>query len=67
LPKGASDEFIAALRGFKRQALHAEVLEFVHPTTGESVRCSAPLPADMRELMRAMREDASAHAEQSRR
>ncbi|HET7125658.1 MAG TPA: 23S rRNA pseudouridine(1911/1915/1917) synthase RluD [Lysobacter sp.] len=67
LPKGASDEFIAALRGFKRQALHAEVLEFVHPTTGEPVRCSAPLPADMRELMRAMREDASAHAEQSRR
>jgi 23S rRNA pseudouridine1911/1915/1917 synthase len=67
LPKGASDDFIAALRGFKRQALHAEVLEFVHPTTGEPVRCSAPLPADMQALMRALREDASAHAERSRR
>ncbi|MFT3896955.1 MAG: 23S rRNA pseudouridine(1911/1915/1917) synthase RluD [Thermomonas sp.] len=67
LPKGASDELIAALRGFKRQALHAEVLEFAHPASGVPVRCSAPVPADMQALMRALREDASAHAEQSRR
>jgi 23S rRNA pseudouridine1911/1915/1917 synthase len=67
LPKAASDEFIAALRGFKRQALHAEVLEFAHPATGEPLRCTAPLPADMRELVRVLREDAAAHATQSRR
>lgn len=67
LPKGASEELIAALRGFKRQALHAEVLEFAHPATGEPVRCTAPIPADMQALMRALREDAIAHAGASRR
>ena len=67
LPKGASDELIAALRGFKRQALHAEVLEFVHPATGEPVRCTAPVPADMQALLRALREDAAAHAAGARR
>ncbi len=66
LPKGASDEFIAALRGFKRQALHAEVLEFMHPASGEPVRCSAPVPEDMQQLMRLLREDAAAHAEAER-
>ena len=67
LPKGASEELIAALRGFKRQALHAEVLEFAHPVTGEPIRCSAPVPADMQELMRLLREDAAEHAESERR
>ena len=69
LPKGASDELIVALRGFKRQALHAEVLEFAHPVGGEAIRCSAPVPGDMQQLMRLLREDAAAHAgsERSRR
>ena len=66
LPKGASDELIAALRGFRRQALHAEVLEFAHPVSGESVRCEAPVPEDMQRLMRLLREDAAAHAEAAR-
>ena len=66
LPKGASDEFIAALRSFKRQALHAEVLEFAHPVTGEPIRCSAPVPADMQRLMVLLRQDAAAHAEAER-
>ena len=66
LPKGASDELIAALRGFKRQALHAEVLEFAHPVSGEPIRCSAPVPEDMQHLMRLLREDAAAHAESER-
>ena len=66
LPKGASDELIAALRGFKRQALHAEVLAFAHPVTGEAIRCEAPLPEDMRALMAALREDAAVHAEAER-
>jgi 23S rRNA pseudouridine1911/1915/1917 synthase len=43
------------------------VLEFAHPATGEPVRCSAPVPADMRELMRVLREDAAAHAGSLRR
>ena len=66
LPKGASDELIAALRGFKRQALHAEVLEFMHPIGGDPVRCSAPVPEDMQQLMRLLREDAAVHAEAER-
>lgn len=31
----------------KRQALHAAVLGFVHPITGETLRFETPLPADM--------------------
>ena len=62
LPKGASDELVAVLRGFRRQALHAETLEFAHPASGEPVRCTAPVPADLQQLMRALREDAAAHA-----
>ena len=57
LPKGATDELIAALRGFKRQALHAEVLKFKHPATGEPLRISAPVPADMLGLLKALRDD----------
>ncbi len=67
LPKAASDELVAALRGFKRQALHAEVLEFAHPVTGAAVRCEAPVPADMRALMKAMREDTAAFNDTQRR
>ena len=66
LPKGASQELIEALRGFRRQALHAEVLEFVHPTTGEPVRCQAPVPADMQRLLAVLRADAKAAAEAAR-
>jgi 23S rRNA pseudouridine1911/1915/1917 synthase len=42
-------EAIAAA-GLKRQALHAAVLGFVHPITGETVRFESPLPADMARL-----------------
>ncbi|MBU1378892.1 MAG: RluA family pseudouridine synthase [Alphaproteobacteria bacterium] len=40
---------IAAV-GLKRQALHAAVLGFVHPITGEAVRFESPLPEDMARL-----------------
>ena len=66
LPKGASEELAAALRGFRRQALHAETLEFAHPASGEPVRCTAPVPQDMLALMAALREDARVHAEAER-
>ncbi|MBB1059146.1 23S rRNA pseudouridine(1911/1915/1917) synthase RluD [Marilutibacter spongiae] len=57
LPRGATPELVEALRGFKRQALHAETLEFAHPVSGEPVRCSAPMPADMQALVAVLRED----------
>ncbi len=66
LPKGASEELVAALRGFRRQALHAETLEFAHPDSGEPVRCTAPVPEDMLALMGALRADTAAHAEAER-
>jgi 23S rRNA pseudouridine1911/1915/1917 synthase len=66
LPKGATPELIDALRGFRRQALHAETLEFTHPTTGEPLRSTAPVPADMRRLLHVLREDARAAAQAGR-
>ena len=41
--------------GFDRQALHAAVLGFVHPVTGEKLRFKAPLPDDMAGLVEALR------------
>jgi 23S rRNA pseudouridine1911/1915/1917 synthase len=66
LPRGASDDTIAMLRGFKRQALHAETLEFRHPASGEPVRCSAPVPADMRALIDTLAADLREHEERTR-
>ena len=36
--------------GLTRQALHAAVLGFVHPVTGEKLRFESPLPTDMATL-----------------
>ena len=38
--------------GLRRQALHAAVLGFVHPVTGQALRFETPLPPDMAELER---------------
>jgi len=61
LPKGATPELIAALRGFRRQALHAERLSFVHPVSGETLSFSAERPADQEALIAALRADLAAH------
>jgi 23S rRNA pseudouridine1911/1915/1917 synthase len=39
-----------------RQALHAQALRFSHPMTGEEIRLTAPLPADMARTLEALRE-----------
>lgn len=52
LPAGASEELIAGLRGFRRQALHAETLAFAQPVGGERVAAHAPIPDDMRALLK---------------
>lgn len=61
LPKGASPELIAVLRGFRRQALHAERLSFVHPVTEETLSFGAERPADQLTLIEALRADLAAH------
>ncbi|WP_230533942.1 RluA family pseudouridine synthase [Microvirga roseola] len=44
-----------ALKALNRQALHAAVLGFEHPRTGEFLRFESPLPADMAALLQALR------------
>ena len=58
LPKGAGDRLIAALRGFRRQALHAAQLEFTHPDSGEMLSFEATPPDDFADLLAVLREDA---------
>ena len=41
---------------FPRQALHAASLGFEHPVSGERLEFTAPLPADMAELVEALRQ-----------
>ncbi|HJP99131.1 MAG TPA: 23S rRNA pseudouridine(1911/1915/1917) synthase RluD [Rhodanobacteraceae bacterium] len=58
LPRGATPELTAALRGFRRQALHAERLAFAHPVTGTALAFHAGPPEDLLDLLAALREDA---------
>lgn len=44
------------LASFPRQALHAARLGFLHPVTGEELRFDAALPADMEDLVAALRD-----------
>ena len=60
LPKAATEALVARLQGFRRQALHAEKLSFVHPATGETITVEAPMPADMQALVKDLREDTAA-------
>ena len=61
LPKGATPELADALRGFKRQALHAEKLAFTHPVSGETIETVAAIPADMQALIAVLRADSAAY------
>ena len=54
VPAGASPALVAALAGFKRQALHAAHLKLEHPVTGREVEWDAPLPPDMARLIEVM-------------
>ncbi|MCJ8150603.1 RluA family pseudouridine synthase [Shinella sedimenti] len=45
----------AVVNGFHRQALHAFMLQFEHPTSGETMHFEAPPPADMEQLINALR------------
>lgn len=56
LPKGASGTTIEALRGFRRQALHAGRLAFAHPVSGERTIAEARVPGDLDALMTALRD-----------
>ena len=55
---GSGNDFDAATqtaRRLTRQALHAVSLSFRHPVTGVTISAEAPLPADLDELLQALR------------
>mgnify|MGYP003451639926 CR=1 FL=1 len=56
LPRGATPALAEALRAFRRQALHAEKLEFEHPSGRKLVSVEAPRPADLERLLAALSE-----------
>jgi 23S rRNA pseudouridine1911/1915/1917 synthase len=58
LPAGASAELVEALRGFRRQALHAHRLGLPHPGSGEWMEWESPLPEDMTQLLEVLKTDA---------
>ncbi len=58
IPKGATPELTEMIRAFDRQALHAVMLKFEHPITGEELEFHAPVPDDMVIMTEALREDA---------
>ncbi|MFD1328236.1 RluA family pseudouridine synthase [Mycoplana ramosa] len=45
----------AVVNGFHRQALHAFMLQFEHPITGEVMRFEAPAPKDLEALLATLR------------
>lgn len=47
------------LQNFKRQALHARVLGFMHPVTKKALHFESELPEDLQELITALRRHAS--------
>ena len=59
LPRGASPELLDTLQTFRRQALHARSLGFVHPRTGEEVSWDSELADDFKSLLLVLAADAS--------
>lgn len=53
--EGIAKEAREALDAFPRQALHAAVLGFKHPTTGETLRFESPPPEDLARLLGILR------------
>ncbi len=46
---------VALLEAFPRQALHAGEIAFIHPRTGKKAHFTAPLPPDMKNLLKQLK------------
>ena len=57
IPKRLSKELEYKLRHFKRQALHAYKLGFLHPVTLKTMSFMIPFPQDMKELIQILEKD----------
>ena len=62
LPPGATPALQDALRGLKRQALHAMRLAFPNPAGRGEIEVTSPLPADLTTLLDALAADTAAAA-----
>ena len=58
MPAGAGADLQQCLRKFRRQALHAEKLSFMHPVSGEAVSVQAEPPDDFKNLLDVLQADA---------
>jgi 23S rRNA pseudouridine1911/1915/1917 synthase len=59
IPPGHDETLAAALRGFRRQALHAAKLALRHPETGELCQWHVEPPAGMQDLLAVLRRSAA--------
>jgi len=59
LPKGSSEICQQALQNFKRQALHAGLLGFIHPKTEQEVSWRIDIPDDMQTILAILDDDMS--------
>jgi 23S rRNA pseudouridine1911/1915/1917 synthase len=57
VPPASGPALLAALAGFRRQALHAARLQLAHPMSGRMLEWEAPLPADMLGLVAVLDDD----------
>jgi 23S rRNA pseudouridine1911/1915/1917 synthase len=57
LPKGATEATQTALQGFRRQALHAGLLGFIHPSTKQEVSWQVDMPEDMLDMLAVLAKD----------
>lgn len=67
LPRDCDESFMAVLRGFRRQALHATRLGLTHPASAEWLEWQQPVPLDMQTLIDALKQDLQRHEENARR
>ena len=57
VPKNLSETAKAAIRNFPRQALHAQKLSLIHPTSQELISFEAEIPEDFKKLLLAVRSE----------
>ena len=61
LPEQPAAELVEAIRGFRRQALHARALRLVHPDSGREVAFEQDAPPDFEALCAALAADRDLH------
>lgn len=67
IPAASDGEFVEALKGFRRQALHARHLGLIHPATNEFIEWEVEVPQDMINLQNVLRADFEKHKKEIKR